>query len=195
MKKYFISLVVFVIMLCGCTGNKIAKSMNDYREIDIRNLRESAGRLIGEDWTLITAGDSTNFNTMTASWGTLGHLWNRHVAIVFVRPQRYTFEFMENGDYFTLSFFEMEKYRPALQLLGTKSGRDGDKVSEAGLTPLATPYGVSFGEANMIIECKKIYSEFLNPKSFIDTTIIDKVYPQKDFHKMYVGEILGVWRR
>jgi flavin reductase (DIM6/NTAB) family NADH-FMN oxidoreductase RutF len=169
--------------------------MNNYEKIDIADLRESPARLIGENWMLITAGCTGKFNTMTASWGTMGHLWNKDVAIVFVRPQRYTYEFMERGDYFTLSFFR-ENYRDALTVLGTKSGRDGDKVKEVGFTPLETPIGaMSFSEAYMIIECKKIYSDFFKPEFFIDAEIPEKIYPRQDFHKIYIGEIISIWKR
>jgi flavin reductase (DIM6/NTAB) family NADH-FMN oxidoreductase RutF len=194
MNKFFIFIALSA--LCSCTGGyKKATNMKDFTKTDIRDLRESPAKLIGEEWMLITAGDTAQFNTMTASWGTLGHLWNKNVAIVFIRPQRYTFEFIERGDKFTLSFFD-ENYRSALSLLGSKSGRDGDKVKEAGLTPLETPTGgVSFGEARMILECKKIYNDFLEPEHFVDTTIMNKLYPKRDFHKMYIGEIINVWQR
>jgi flavin reductase (DIM6/NTAB) family NADH-FMN oxidoreductase RutF len=102
---------------------------------------------------------------------------------------------MEHGNHFTLSFFR-ENYRDALSVLGSKSGRDGDKVKEVGFTPIETPAGaMAFGEAYMIIECKKIYSDFLKPELFIDPAIVEKNYPRRDFHKMYVGEIIDVWKR
>ncbi|MCL2098275.1 MAG: flavin reductase [Bacteroidales bacterium] len=168
--------------------------MNDYKQVNITELHESPVQMIGKEWMLITAGNSTAFNTMTASWGGLGELWNKPVAFIFVRPQRYTFDFLEREDYFTLSFYN-ENYREALTICGTKSGRDTDKVKEAGLTPLYTPLGVAFGEARVIIECRKIYGDFLQPEAFIDGSIAENIYPQSDYHKMYVGEIVNVWKR
>ena len=94
---------------------------------------------------------------------------------------------------FTLSFFK-EEYREALQICGTLSGRDVNKVEKAGITPYFTPDGnVAFEEAYIIMECKKIYADFLNPKAFIDTSIISNVYPGDDFHKVYIGEIVNTW--
>ncbi len=193
MNKLFI--FIALLGLVSCTSeNKKATTMNDYQQIDIRALRDNPVKLISDDWMLITSGDSACFNTMTASWGGIGNLWNKPVAFIFVRPQRFTFEFTERNDYFTLSFFD-ESYREALNICGTKSGRDTDKVKEAGLTPLYTPNSVAFGEARIIIECRKIYGDFLNPAAFADTAIAEKIYPKADFHKMYVGEIVNVWRR
>jgi flavin reductase (DIM6/NTAB) family NADH-FMN oxidoreductase RutF len=144
---------------------------------------------------LITAGDKDNFNMMTASWGTIGNLWNEPVVYIFVRPQRYTFEFTEESNYFTLTFFE-EEHREMLQFMGTKSGRDYDKVKETGLTPMFTELGnVYYEQARLVIECEKIYADFLKEGSFFDKTIIEKMYPSKDFHKVYVGKILNVWKK
>lgn len=105
-----------------------------FQEIDIRGIKENAIRLIRDEWALITAGDQKKWNTMTVSWGGIGELWGKDVAMIFIRPQRYTYEFIEREDYFTMSFFEKE-YKKALSLCGSKSGRDIDKAKEAGLTP------------------------------------------------------------
>ena len=119
--------------------------------------KEDAFQLIGTEWMLITSGDSSNFNTMTASWGGLGWLWNRPVAFLFVRPERYTHEFIERNERLTLSFFP-ETQRKALQVCGSKSGRDCDKVKEAGLTPVQVEPGmVSFAEARMTLACRKLF--------------------------------------
>ena len=97
--------------------------------------KEDALNLIGKQWMLVTAGTSEKFNTMTASWGGLGWLWNKPVAFVFIRPERYTHGFIEASDCMTLSFYG-EEYREALKICGTKSGRDIDKVAATGLTPV-----------------------------------------------------------
>ncbi len=164
--------------------------MENYQAIDFRVMQENAAKLIGSDWMLITAGNSRSFNTMTASWGGLGHLWNKDVAFIFVRPQRYTLQFIECEEIFTLSFFD-RMFRPALQTCGSQSGRDGDKVAQAGLTPIETTGGsVSFAEARMFLECRKLYGEYLKPEAFTDRSILASVYPQSDFHKLYIGEVV-----
>ena len=144
--------------------------------------------LIGNDWMLVTAGEKNNFNTMTASWGTVGVLWNKNIASCFVRPQRYTFKFLEENEIFSLSFFD-EKYKDALKICGTKSGRDCNKINLAGLTPIfdeKTPY---FKESKMILICKKIYTQYIDPKYMIDENL-ESNYKLKDYHKMFVGEII-----
>ncbi len=164
--------------------------MTGYSEIKPEDLNENPFRLIGSDWMLITAGKMSSFNTMTASWGGFGVLWHKNVCYIFIRPTRFTYEFAEKGDAFTLSFFD-ESYRDALKICGSRSGRDTDKVSEAGLSPVETPGGsVSFNEARLIVECRKIYSQDIKPEFFLDPGI-DKNYPNKDYHRMYVGEILS----
>ena len=146
------------------------------------------------EWFLLTAGDieKNDFNTMTVAWGSMGAMWNKPFVQVVVRPSRYTYEFMERYDTFTLNVLP-EAYRPALELLGTKSGRSGDKISEAGLTPkvsnsVAAP---CFQEAELILECRKIYWDDLAPEHFLDAEIPTN-YPNGDYHRMYFGEILSV---
>ncbi len=151
-------------------------------------------RLIGKDWMLITAGDMNSWNTMTASWGGMGVLWSMNVCFAFVRPVRHTYGFMEKYDTFTLSFFE-ERYREALQFCGTKSGRDVDKAAETGLVPFSTPgNSVSFEQARMIIECRKIYFQDIDPEMFLDRNI-EECYPDKDYHRLYIGKITGCFVR
>ncbi len=162
---------------------------NRFKTIPAKSITDNTFSLIDDDWMLITAGTPTEFNTMTASWGGLGILWNKEVCFCFVRPQRHTYSFIEKGNIFTLSFFN-EKYRPALQLCGSKSGRDIDKVSEAGLTPYyLTDGGISFSEARLIIKCKKIYSQDLEAQNFL-VPDIDEHYLAKDYHRLYIGEII-----
>lgn len=188
------ALLAVGLTACGAGSQKQETKML-FREANIEEIRESAPKIIGQDWMLITAGNDSSFNTMTASWGTLGHLWNKNVALMFVRPQRYTFEFTEREEYFTLSFFN-EEYRQALNICGTKSGRNTNKVAEAGLTPYALPDGtMTFEQARMVLVCKKLYAEFFDPKAFVDTSLVGKIYPTSDFHKMYVGEIVKAYKK
>ncbi len=148
-------------------------------------------KLIGKDWMLITAGDEDKANTMTASWGCLGELWHRPVAICFIRPQRYTFEFAEKSDTLSLSFFDGER-REALSLCGKVSGRDRDKITEAGLSVAycdGTPY---IAEAHHVLICRKLYADDIREDKFLVPGIIERHYPIKDFHRFYICEIVKV---
>lgn len=164
-----------------------------FTETDAMNLPGNAIQLIGKDWMLITAGNVAHCNTMTAAWGGLGYLWNRPVAYIFIRPQRYTFTFVEQQEMFSLCFFD-EKFRSALNYLGTVSGRDEDKISKAGLTPLSMKDTIYFDEAKLVLICRKIYQQDIDPVHFLDPDI-QKVYPGNDYHRMYIGEIVNtlVW--
>ena len=171
---------------------------DNYKTINPKELNGNVFELIDSKWFLITAEnpDDTRFNTMTASWGGMGIMWAKPVVWAVVRPCRYTYEFMEAADYFTLTFFP-EQYRKALNILGTKSGRDGDKIKESGLTPdIITLDGgenkkaVAFKEADTIMVCRKLYYQDIDPAHFIDESI-DKNYPKKDYHRMYFGEIIN----
>ena len=157
--------------------------------IDPYLIKDNVFKLIGADWMLVTAGTLESFNTMTASWAAMGELWNRRICISFVRPVRHTYQFMEKADYYTLSFFE-DKHRDALRLCGQKSGRDVDKIAATGLTPVASDSGaVYFAEARLVMECKKIYIHDIDPAHFLDPKIDDE-YPNKDYHRMYIGEVV-----
>ena len=158
-----------------------------FRETTMRELNTSPVKMIAEDWALLTAGNLSAFNTMTVSWGGVGELWGKDVAFVFVRPQRYTYEFMENSEYFTLSFFGGE-YKKELGICGAKSGRDVDKCKETGLVPVAAEQSVTFAQAKTVLVCRKAAFQDIDPKGFIDPSIMD-TYAAKDYHRMYVGVI------
>jgi len=158
-------------------------------------LNENFFRLINRDWMLVTAGSIDHFNTMTASWGTTGILWNKPIAVCFIRPHRYTFEFAEKYDFYTLSFFD-NQHRESLNYCGAHSGRNVDKMATTGLVPIVTPHGnIAYEQSRLVIECKKLYSDFLKEQNFIDKTLITRNYPQKDFHKFFIGEIVGCYER
>ncbi len=153
-------------------------------------LPDNLFELIGGEWMLVTAGNPERFNTMTASWGTAGVLWNLPVAICYIRPQRYTFEFAEASPYYTLSFLEPGN-RDILQFCGSYSGRDADKVKETGLKPLTTRLGnVFYEQCRLVLECRKLYADRLKEESFIVGGLVGRHYPGKDFHKFYIGEIV-----
>ena len=165
-----------------------------YKHIQPKSIEGNLIKKIASDWMLVTAGDKKKFNTMTANWGGMGYLWNKPVVFVFVRPERYTYEFIESHDGFTLSFFD-EAWREALNLCGTKSGRDCDKVAEAGLTPHFTELGYpAFREASLVLECRKLYASALSKNDFFDSEPLRIHYHTKGgIHKMYIAEIVRVW--
>ena len=160
-----------------------------FKEVDVKDLDFNPFKKIGDEWMLITAGDEKKFNTMTASWGGAGVLWGKNVATCYIRPQRYTKEFVDANDTFTLSFFPAE-YKKALSLCGSVSGRDCDKVAQAGLTPYFLEGTASFVEASLIFICRKVYEDAMPPENFIAKENDEKWYPQKDYHTMYIGEIV-----
>ena len=141
-------------------------------------------------WALLTAGTPDRFNTMTISWGGFGTLWSRPVATVYVKPIRYTYEFMERNEYFTVSFFP-EQYRKDLALLGSKSGRDGDKLAMTPLNPVALEHGMDFREAEVTVVCRKIYSQDLDGSRIPDDAR-EHYYKTEPVHRMYIGEVVDV---
>ena len=162
-----------------------------FQEVNPGELNFNAFDLIGEEWMLITAGTPERFNTMTASWGTLGVLWSLPVAICFIRPQRYTFEFAESSRFLTLSFLKPGN-REILDFCGSTSGRDTDKVRETGLNPLFTQRGnVYFEQCRLALECRKLYSDRIREDEFVVRDLIGKNYSRKDFHKFYIGEVVS----
>jgi flavin reductase (DIM6/NTAB) family NADH-FMN oxidoreductase RutF len=168
--------------------------MSEFREINPCELDESAFRIIGSEWMLITAGDRKSFNTMTAAWGGFGTLWEQSVCFCFVRPTRYTYRFMEKSRSFSLCFFD-KRYRDTLNFCGTHSGKDTDKLKETGLTPVGGEKStVYFEEARLAVLCEKIYFQDIIPQHFLDAGI-DSHYPEKDYHRMYVGRVLCILRR
>jgi len=168
--------------------------LDTFKITDVKKLSDNPFHLMDDEWMLISAGKKDHFNIMTASWGAYGILWNRPVAICFVRPQRYTYQFMETNDWFTLTFFG-EQYRKMLNYCGSKSGRQVNKVKETGLTPIETPHGnVIFAEARLAMECRKIYHEDFHPDNFNLPGIPDEFYPSKEFHRMFIGEIMNCWK-
>ena len=165
-----------------------------FEKIDPKALDQNVFSLIGDQWMLITAGTKEACNTMTASWGGLGVLWGKPVATVYIRPQRYTLEFVEREEKFTLAFFG-EAYRKALALCGSKSGRDIDKVKECGFTVETADGAPYFAEADLVLVCKKAYWQDMDPTHFLDGEIDGKWYPEKDYHRIFIGEILEVLRK
>jgi flavin reductase (DIM6/NTAB) family NADH-FMN oxidoreductase RutF len=158
-----------------------------YKTVSPRSIKDNLIKCFAEEWALITAGNNNGYNMMTASWGFAGEMWGEDSIAVVIRPQRYTMEFVENNDYFTVSFYGDRK--DIHKICGNKSGRDCDKTQETGLTPVTGEKYVYFKEARMVLIVKKQFVQPLSPDSFVDKTIIDRWYPEKDFHNMIIGKI------
>ncbi len=161
------------------------------REIDIRELSLNPMTLIAKEWMLLTAGtEDRGYNTMTCSWGHLGSLWGHYTSAVYVRPQRYTKEFVDREELYTLSFFDGRKQE--LAYLGSHSGRDEDKVAKVGFTPVFGEGYTYFAEAKLVLVCRKLYQAPLKEEYFIDKQALENNYPGRDFHDLYVGQIQKV---
>lgn len=168
--------------------------MNLWKEISANELTINPFNKIGKDWMLVTAGDEKNMNTMTASWGSLGIMWGKPVVYTFIRPQRYTKEFIDSHDTFSLCFFD-ESYRKTLSYLGTVSGRDENKVEKSNLKPCFIDGIPCFEESNLVIIAQKLYVQNMNPDCFIDSSLDNQWYAAKDYHTMYVSEIKKIFIR
>ncbi len=161
-----------------------------FKEINIESLQFNPFTKIGSEWMLLTAGDETAHNTMTASWGFMGVMWGMNIAEVVIRPSRYTYEFFEKNECFTISFYESE-YKNALTICGTKSGRDCDKEKEAGLTPCYIDGTTAFEEASMVLVCRKVYVQDMDIAGLVEDA--KKWYSENEpMHKAYYGEIVKV---
>lgn len=162
--------------------------MNTFKTIQPEELTANAFSTIGKDWMLVTAEIDGKVNTMTASWGGLGVMWHKNAAFIFIRPQRYTKEFVDASSHLSLCVLD-ENFRKELTYLGTVSGRDEAKIEKAGLTvcyEAGVPY---FDQSKIVLVCRKLFCQQLDPNCFVDTTIEPKVYPNKDYHYMYVCEV------
>ena len=144
---------------------------------------------IGKEWALVSAGNKSKYNTMTVSWGGVGVLWGKNVVYIFIRDSRYTKEFIDNGEFFSLSFLG-EQYREALSYCGSESGRNGDKFAGSGLNA-AFRHDIPYpDEANLVFLCRKMAAVPITKDTFVDDEIMSKWYGDHDMHTMYVGEII-----
>lgn len=162
-----------------------------FKEISIEELDINPFSYIGDKWMLITAGNQSKVNTMTASWGGLGVLWNQPVATAYIRPQRYTKEFVDQEKCFSLSFFD--DHKKELGYLGRVSGRDEDKISKMNLHTTFLDNVPTFEEASLVLIVEKLYEDKIKEESFLNKDLINKNYPQKDFHTVYIGKIKKVY--
>jgi len=167
-------------------------SMDGYRSVSPDKIPGNIIKMLSEDWMLVTAGNDQNFSMMTASWGGLGRLYEKSIAMCFINPARNTFKLLETNDTYTFTFYT-EAYRDVLKYCGSTSGKDTDKVKGSGLTPITTPNGSkAFSEAWLIIECKKMVSQSLIPEALNDKGLKEE-WAGKSMHKMFIGEIINVW--
>ncbi len=203
MKIKTLTFGIFAALLLTACGNKAneseteAKTTNSdqWQEIKPQNIDVNAVKLFANDWMLLSAGKDTSMNMMTIAWGALGELWGKPIVTVYVSTDRYTYKFLEDNEYFTVTAFP-EQFRDKLQYLGSISGRDEDKVKGSGLTPEFTKLGNPiYKEANLAIECKKIYAEQL--KKELMPLEQRQWYDEKKLgvHMMYIGEIVNVWKK
>lgn len=165
-----------------------------FQRIDPKEMAVNPFQAIGEQWMLITAGTKDRCNTMTASWGGLGVLWGKPVATAYIRPQRYTKEFVDEQEFFTLSFLPGSQ-RANLTYCGSVSGRDEDKIAHCGFTVETADCGAPyFAEAETVLVCRKMYCQRIEPENFIDQDA-DRWYPDKDYHDMYIAEIVEAYQK
>lgn len=174
------------------TSGTTSTDFAGYKRITPDKIPGNIIKMLTEDWMLITAGNSQEFNMMTAGWGGLGCMFGKPVAFCFIAPTRYTYKLMEKNDTYTLTFYT-EAYREALNICGSKSGKDTDKVKATGLTPVTTPEGSqAFSEAWLIIECRKMVSQSIIPEAITNQKLKEE-WEGKQLHKMFIGEIINVW--
>ena len=165
----------------------------EWKKISVKDLTQNVFQMIGDEWMLVTAEKDGKVNTMTASWGALGIMWGKTVATAYLRPQRYTKEFVDASETFTLSFFGGAQ-KKAMGLLGSFSGRDeADKIEKSGLHVTKIDGHPTFEEASLVLVCRKLYVQEMKPECFLHQEKIKKWYPDSDFHWMYMAEITDAY--
>ena len=163
------------------------------QKIKIENFSTNVFADLNKNWMLLTVGNKNKYNTMTVSWGMFGTFWHKPMIMVGVRPQRHTFDFIENNDFLTLTGFP-EGFKEQLTFCGRNSGRDHDKAAETGLSPVVAESvdGITFKEAELVIECRILYSDNVHGKNFKSKKITPELYPERDFHKLYYAEVINI---
>ena len=159
----------------------------------VRDALAALATTVDDEWALVTAGNAESYNTMTIGWGSAGTLWSKPVVTVYVHPRRYTHEFLLREDYFTVQLFG-EEHRDDLGILGSKSGRDGDKVALTSLTPKPLEHGMTFEEATTTIVCKKIYTQAIDLAA-VPADVMERLggsLYKDEAHTAFVGEVIGI---
>lgn len=164
-----------------------------FKKISVYDLKQNVFQEINKNWILITAKKPTGeINTMTASWGAMGEIWNREAVTVYIRQSRYTKEFVDAQDYFTISLFD--GHRAELSVLGQKSGRDCDKISEVGFHPVELDGQPGFEESKCVLICRKIYQNDMLPHD-LPKDVCTQYYADNDYHTQYIGEIVACYEK
>ncbi|MEG0366854.1 MAG: flavin reductase family protein [Coprobacillus sp.] len=163
-----------------------------FKKIEIQDLDINPFTSIGKEWMLITAGDDKKINTMTASWGGVGVLWGQDVITAYIRPQRYTKEFVDQQKCFSLSFFSGD-FKKELGVLGKVSGRDADKIQDINFHSTYLDGVPTFEEAKLVFIVEKLYEDTIKPECFLNTSEDQKWYPEKDYHTMYIAKIKSIY--
>ena len=166
--------------------------MHGFSEIDPDNFDHSPFRLLGKDWMLIAAEKDGRTNAMTAAWGGMGVMWEKPVTFAVIRPQRFTREFVDAAPVFSLNFFDAAKHREMLTYFGTVSGRDEDKIAKTGLTVDHADGAPAFVEAETVFVCRKLFAQPYDPARFIDKSHDAKWYPERDYHMLYISEVVRI---
>lgn len=163
------------------------------QKISPYELTQNPFHLFDKQWALITTKVGYKANAMTASWGGVGILWNKPVAFLFVRPQRFTQQMLEQSKLFSVCFLPEEK-REALNYCGVKSGRDEDKLAACGLQVTTMDGAPVIGESELALTCRKLYCQRMSAESILDSSIVSAHYPGEDYHYLYVAEIIGAYQ-
>ena len=172
-------------------ANKYDITIDKMKEINYKEMKFNPFNLLGKEWMLVSAGNEQDgCNTMTISWGHLGCLWghNDPTAVIYLRPSRYTKTYVDKEKYFSLCVMD-SNFKKQMAYLGSVSGRDEDKIAKAGLTKVFADETVYFKEAKLVLICKKLYAAELQQSGFVYQETLDKSYPKRDLHTMYVGKI------
>lgn len=162
------------------------------KQIEANTLTFNPFEKLSKQWALVSAGSLDKFNMMTVSWGAVGVIWGKPSATVYIRHSRYTKEFVDAGDTFVLTFLK-DGHRDALNTLGSKSGRDMDKMKDSGLTPIEVDGEVMFEEAELVLVCRKRYVQDMPKENFVNQETLDKWYADQNYHTMYIGEIVAAY--
>jgi len=160
----------------------------EYKIIAAEDLQKSPIKMIGLDWMLIAAEKDGKVNAMTASWGGIGFMWNKPVAFVVIRQTRYTKEFVDAGERFSLNFFDGD-CKQEMGLIGKVSGRDEDKLAATGMNAEMAESVPAFEKATKVLVCKKLFAQKFDEQSFIDKSILDRWYAGDSMHTLYIAEI------
>ena len=169
--------------------------MNELREINTNDFSCNPFKMLGKDWMLITAENNNKVNTMTASWGGMGVLWEYDVVYIFIRNSRYTKEFIDASQNFSLTFYDTDKYRKTMGYLGGVSGRTEDKIAKSELTLIEEDGIPYFAEANTVILCEKLSRQKISPEGILNDELLTTYYADQDYHEMYIGKILKIMQK